>query len=105
MEKPFDPNEIIPNSPLAEIPGIFQAGRIPDELLPKTPEDRAAISALQTAVWPITETLISTNAQVLQRRLPLQRLCHLFALEILPFVRRAHLMAVANQPDVRRDHS
>src|SRR5260370_581442 len=51
MEKPFDPNEIIANSPLAEIPMIFKAGQIPDELLPKTPEDHAAISILQKAVW------------------------------------------------------
>src|SRR6476659_1278459 len=104
MENRFDPNEIIPNSPLAEILGIFQAGRIPDELLPETPEDRAAISALQTAIWPITQTLVSSNAQMLERRLPLEDLCHLLALEILPFIRRAHRNAVANQPDVRRDH-
>src|SRR5712692_4110815 len=90
MEKPFDPNEIIPNSPLAEIPMIFQAGKIPDELLPKTLEDHAAISILQKAFWPITEHAISQNAQRLERLLPFPNLSLVLATEMIPFIRRVY---------------
>jgi hypothetical protein len=56
MEKPFSACEPIADGPLAEIPRIFKTGRIPDELLPKTAEDRAAISALQSRIWPIDDS-------------------------------------------------
>jgi hypothetical protein len=88
---------------LAEIPTIFQTGQIPDELLPKTAEDRAAISALQAEVWPIDGKLVSMNAQRLERRLPVQNLCVLLAMEILPSIRRAYRKAAGDKSHCRRD--
>jgi hypothetical protein len=103
MEKPFNPSEPIADGPLAEIPMIFQTGQIPDELLPKTVEDRAAISALQARVWPIDDKLVSSNAQRLERRLPIQNLCVLLASHILPFIRKAYRKAAGDQSHFQRD--
>src|ERR1700730_14225 len=96
MEKLFDLSEIVANSPLAAIPLLFQAGQIPDELLPKTAEDRAAISALQSSIWPINDFLAS-NTRRLKQRLPMQILCLSLAEQILPFIRRAYRKAVATR--------
>jgi hypothetical protein len=97
------PFEIIANSPLAQIPMIFQAGQIPDDLLPKTAEDRAAISVLQSRVWPIDQMLVSKIAQTLEQRLPIQNLCLQLAVQILPFIRRAYRKTVGDQPGARQD--
>jgi hypothetical protein len=105
MEKPFDLNEIIPNSSLAEIPMIFEAGKIPDELLPKTPEDHAAISILQKTFWPITEHAISLNARRLERLLPLPNLSLVLAREMIPFIRRVYDKGIHKDLAVSRDHS
>src|SRR5256885_16155651 len=103
MEKPFDPNEFISNSRLAEIRMIFDGRQIPDELLPKTKEDQAAIFALQSKVWPIDESLVSANAQRLEQRLPLRRLCAYMAMELLPFIRRAYRKTLGDAANLRRD--
>src|ERR1700730_13583527 len=102
MEKLFDLSEIVANSPLAAIPLLFQAGQIPDELLPKTAEDRAAISALQSSIWPINDFLAS-NTRRLKQRLPMQILCLSLAEQILPFIRRAYRKAVGDPSRVRRE--
>jgi hypothetical protein len=75
MEKLFDLSEIVPTSPLAAIPLLFQAGQIPDDLLPKTAEDWTAISILQSRIWPIDQLLVSKIAQTLEQRLPIENLC------------------------------
>src|SRR6202023_1041251 len=104
MGKPFDPNEIIANSPLAEIPSIFLAGKIPDELLPKNPEDHAAISILQKAFRPVTEHAISLNAGRLERLLPLPNLSLVLATEMIPFIRSAYDKRMHKDLPVSRDH-
>jgi hypothetical protein len=102
MEKLFDLSEIVANSPLAAIPLLFQAGQVPDELLPKTAEDRVAISTLQASILPINDFLES-NARRLEQRLPMQILCLSLAAQILPFIRRAYRKAVGDQSRVRRE--
>src|SRR5260370_19953033 len=103
MEHSFNLSEPIADGPLGDIPTIFQADQIPDELLPKTPEDEAAISILQASVWPIDEKLVLKNAQRLQARLPVHNLCGLLALEVLPFIRRAYRNAGGDRSHFRRD--
>jgi hypothetical protein len=104
MEATFNPGEFIANSRLAQLRSLFETGQIPNELLPKTPDDWAAISLLKKHTSSITPVLISNNADWLKQRLPLSKICTLLALEIIPFLRHVYQRTATNKADVRRDH-
>jgi hypothetical protein len=101
--KQFDPAEYFPGSLLCDVVGIFTRGDIPDELLPKSAEDWAAISMLKRAFWNITDDTIAANARRLKQRLPVGRLCLALALDAYPYIRKASDWASTPSSDTRAE--